>query len=128
MSWTETNFQNPGLAVHTFYPSSQYSSAIDPDAKSVFIKDYNYIAVGQAAYLALNGEYSVRIRTVLYLAKQMYSPSSEADLYDLLDNLKDGDEAARASFRQVYDWARGFNRQLFDEVLMPSIENWGVKR
>ncbi|MDD2241037.1 MAG: hypothetical protein PHI93_10335 [Kiritimatiellae bacterium] len=125
--WKSPDSQIPGVTFHTIHRQAPWQK--DAAGLDVFTRDYNYVTLGQASHLALQGEDSPRVRAVLKIAEQSYTTSSEADLLGLMEALRKGDPAAKAKFEEVFKWAsRSFfpNRRYFEEDLMPTVAKWGT--
>ncbi len=92
----------PGFVAHSIALTPVYNHKDEKLYKeamwSAILWEYNYITLGQACYLALQGEDSSRIRYFFKIAEQIYAGSSESELYAKLDDLYSGDESARELF------------------------------
>ncbi len=87
---------------------------------------YNYVTLGQACYLALQGEDSNRVRYVLKVAERFYAGSFESKLLSRLDDLYEGDESAKELFARVQAYGLGrIERLIPPEKLIGRLEVLG---
>lgn len=127
--WDDRQPGAVGVALHVL-PSAGYAEGSETMKRGVWtlIQAYNRIPLGQACYLALQGDHSSRVVSVMNMAAALYRTRPETDFAERLRELAAGNSTSAHEFRETWERLSGTPpyREYVAGELMPRVALWAT--